>query len=54
MREPAGQIELAAIGRVESPLTDAASAPNQGDEGAPDATPIVDVEPVLSSDVAER
>jgi tRNA (Thr-GGU) A37 N-methylase len=95
MREPAGQIELAAIGRVESPLTDAASAPNQGDEGAPDAwlvfepdvlealpnpiglhrvkvasiegarvlvhdlealdaTPIVDVKPVLSSDVSER
>jgi tRNA-Thr(GGU) m(6)t(6)A37 methyltransferase TsaA len=29
--------ELAPIGRVESPLTDPASAPNQGDEGAPDA-----------------
>jgi len=26
-----------AIGRVESPLTDLASAPKQGDEGAPDA-----------------
>jgi tRNA-Thr(GGU) m(6)t(6)A37 methyltransferase TsaA len=25
------------IGTVESPLTDAAAAPNQGDEGAPDA-----------------
>lgn len=25
------------IGRVESPLTDAASAPKQGDEGAPEA-----------------
>jgi tRNA-Thr(GGU) m(6)t(6)A37 methyltransferase TsaA len=29
--------ELTSIGRVESPLTDPASAPNQGDEGAPDA-----------------
>ena len=29
--------ELTAIGRVESPLTDPASAPKQGDEGAPDA-----------------
>lgn len=29
--------ELDPIGRVESPLTDPASAPNQGDEGAPDA-----------------
>jgi tRNA-Thr(GGU) m(6)t(6)A37 methyltransferase TsaA len=31
------QIEPTAIGRVESSLTDPASAPNQGDEGAPDA-----------------
>ena len=30
-------IELTPIGRVESPLTDRASAPKQGDEGAPDA-----------------
>ena len=30
-------IELRPIGRVESPLTDRASAPRQGDEGAPDA-----------------
>jgi tRNA-Thr(GGU) m(6)t(6)A37 methyltransferase TsaA len=30
-------IELTPIGRVESPLTDPASAPKQGDEGAPDA-----------------
>jgi tRNA-Thr(GGU) m(6)t(6)A37 methyltransferase TsaA len=29
--------DLEPIGRVESPLTDLASAPNQGDEGAPDA-----------------
>jgi tRNA-Thr(GGU) m(6)t(6)A37 methyltransferase TsaA len=30
-------IELTPIGRVESPLTDPASAPKQGDEGAPEA-----------------
>jgi tRNA (Thr-GGU) A37 N-methylase len=85
------RVEITAIGRVESPLTDPESAPNQGDEGAPDAwlvfepavlealdgirveiasvdggrvlvrnleavdwTPIVDVKPVLSSDVSER
>jgi tRNA-Thr(GGU) m(6)t(6)A37 methyltransferase TsaA len=30
-------IELTPIGRVESTLTDPASAPKQGDEGAPDA-----------------
>ncbi|HEV2771958.1 MAG TPA: tRNA (N6-threonylcarbamoyladenosine(37)-N6)-methyltransferase TrmO [Thermoleophilaceae bacterium] len=29
--------EITPIGRVESPLTDPASAPRQGDEGAPDA-----------------
>lgn len=29
--------ELRPIGRVESPLTDPADAPRQGDEGAPDA-----------------
>ncbi len=29
--------EVTPIGTVESPLTDPASAPNQGDEGAPDA-----------------
>lgn len=31
------RFEVNAIGRVESPLTDLASAPKQGDEGAPDA-----------------
>lgn len=31
-------MELAAIGRVESPLTERAAAPRQGDEGAPEAT----------------
>jgi tRNA-Thr(GGU) m(6)t(6)A37 methyltransferase TsaA len=30
-------LELRPIGRVESPLTDMATAPKQGDEGAPDA-----------------
>jgi tRNA-Thr(GGU) m(6)t(6)A37 methyltransferase TsaA len=30
-------ITMTAIGFVDSPLTDIASAPNQGDEGAPDA-----------------
>jgi tRNA-Thr(GGU) m(6)t(6)A37 methyltransferase TsaA len=29
--------ELRPIGRIESPLTERASAPKQGDEGAPDA-----------------
>jgi tRNA-Thr(GGU) m(6)t(6)A37 methyltransferase TsaA len=29
--------EVQAVGRVESPLTDIAAAPRQGDEGAPDA-----------------
>ena len=29
--------ELTTVGSVESPLTDPASAPKQGDEGAPDA-----------------
>ena len=31
------RFEIVPIGRVESPLTDPASAPKQGDEGAPDA-----------------
>src|SRR2546427_110754 len=31
------RFELEPIGRVESSLTDLAAAPNQGDEGAPDA-----------------
>jgi tRNA-Thr(GGU) m(6)t(6)A37 methyltransferase TsaA len=30
-------MQLHALGRVESPLTDRGSAPKQGDEGAPDA-----------------
>jgi tRNA-Thr(GGU) m(6)t(6)A37 methyltransferase TsaA len=35
-------MELIAIGTVESPLTDRASAPKQGDEGAPDAWLVFD------------
>jgi tRNA-Thr(GGU) m(6)t(6)A37 methyltransferase TsaA len=34
--------ELVPIGKVESPLTDPASAPNQGDEGAPEAWLVFD------------
>ena len=34
--------ELRPIGRVESALTDPASAPKQGDEGAPDASLVFD------------
>jgi tRNA-Thr(GGU) m(6)t(6)A37 methyltransferase TsaA len=33
----AGENELQPIGHVESPLSDRASAPKQGDEGAPEA-----------------
>jgi tRNA-Thr(GGU) m(6)t(6)A37 methyltransferase TsaA len=36
------RIQLAPIGRVESPLTDLAAAPKQGDEGAPDAWLVLD------------
>jgi tRNA-Thr(GGU) m(6)t(6)A37 methyltransferase TsaA len=35
---------LRAIGRVSSPLTDRATAPKQGDEGAPDAWLVFDPE----------
>lgn len=38
-----GRIELTPIGRVESPLTDPATAPKQGSEGAPDAWLVFDV-----------
>ena len=37
-----GSFEVKAIGRVESPLTDVATAPNQGDEGAPEAWLVFD------------
>lgn len=36
------RIELVPIGRVESPLSDPAAAPKQGDEGAPDAWLVLD------------
>jgi tRNA-Thr(GGU) m(6)t(6)A37 methyltransferase TsaA len=36
------RFELMPIGSVESPLTDPASAPNQGDEGAPEAWLVFD------------
>ena len=36
------RIELIPIGTVASPLTDPADAPNQGDEGAPEATLVLD------------
>lgn len=35
-------IELTPVGRVESPLTDLAAAPKQGDEGAPEAWLVFD------------
>jgi tRNA-Thr(GGU) m(6)t(6)A37 methyltransferase TsaA len=38
----ANDFTLRPIGRVESPLTSAADAPRQGDEGAPDAYLILD------------
>ena len=38
MSAPQPSFELLAVGRVESPLTDRAAAPKQGDEGAPEAT----------------
>lgn len=34
--------ELRPVGQVESPLTDLASAPKQGDEGAPQATIVIE------------
>jgi tRNA-Thr(GGU) m(6)t(6)A37 methyltransferase TsaA len=37
MNDAHARLELQPIGRVESPLTDLASAPKQGNEGAPDA-----------------
>jgi tRNA-Thr(GGU) m(6)t(6)A37 methyltransferase TsaA len=39
---PPDQYLVAPIGRVESPLMDAATAPRQGDEGAPDAWLVFD------------
>ena len=42
MDEPS--IALHPIGRVQSPLTDLATAPKQGDEGAPEAALLLDPE----------
>jgi tRNA-Thr(GGU) m(6)t(6)A37 methyltransferase TsaA len=39
-----GALQLRAVGEVESPLTDRAAAPHQGDEGAPDAWLAFDAE----------
>jgi tRNA-Thr(GGU) m(6)t(6)A37 methyltransferase TsaA len=38
------QLVLTPVGRVESELTDLGSAPNQGDEGAPDAWLVIEPE----------
>ena len=38
------RIELSPIGTVESPLTDPAAAPKQGDEGAPEAWLVLDAD----------
>jgi tRNA-Thr(GGU) m(6)t(6)A37 methyltransferase TsaA len=42
VRDVTDAFELRAIGRVESPLTDPASAPKQGPEGAPEAWLVLD------------
>ncbi len=47
------RIELAPIGRVESPLTDLAAAPKQGDEGAPDAWLILEAKLIKGLDGIE-
>ena len=39
-----GENELRPVGRIESPLRDRASAPKQGDEGAPEATLVFEAE----------
>ena len=41
-RTTAAPISLTPIGVVDSPLTDVAAAPNQGDEGAPEAWLVLD------------
>jgi tRNA-Thr(GGU) m(6)t(6)A37 methyltransferase TsaA len=38
------EFSVRAVGRVESPLTDAATAPKQGDEGAPESTIVFEPE----------
>jgi tRNA-Thr(GGU) m(6)t(6)A37 methyltransferase TsaA len=39
-----GRFDVRPIGRVESPLTDPAGAPKQGDEGAPEAWVVLEPE----------
>ena len=46
--------ELRPVGRVESPLEDPASAPKQGDEGAPEATIVVEPQFAPALDGIER
>lgn len=41
---PSRPMNLVAIGRVQSPLTDRQSAPRQGDEGAPEAWLVFDAQ----------
>lgn len=44
------EIEIKPVGWVESPLTERASAPRRGNEGALEAldgTPVLDVKPVI-------
>lgn len=47
------RIELAPIGRVESPLIDPVAAPKQGDEGAPDAWLILEAKLIEGLDGIE-
>ena len=52
-----GPVTLIPIGWVESPLTDRASAPRQGDEGAPDAWLVFDpsvADGLANVDVGDR
>lgn len=51
MGEPS--YELMPIGRVESPLTDRASAPKQGNEGAPEASIVFEQEVIDALDGIE-
>lgn len=44
---PPDPIEPRAVGRVSSPLTDRASAPKQGDEGAPEA--VLEFDPAVAA-----
>jgi tRNA-Thr(GGU) m(6)t(6)A37 methyltransferase TsaA len=50
----ASSFEITTIGVVESPLTDPASAPKQGDEGAPDACIVFEPAVVAGLDGIDR